>query len=131
MDEAGEWVLLMQWEIVKGAEPPLEELAGWLRVRGVDYPLPLDPYDVIIDRFSSPAPNGSQPTYLLRVRANVLRRLGLHPDQPGSSTFAPYPSLRTAYRLGWYGQGGHGEGAFRLRLRHMSLSESWRCSYNW
>jgi len=28
MDGTGEWVLLMQWEIVKGAEPPLEALAG-------------------------------------------------------------------------------------------------------
>lgn len=28
MDEAREWVLLMEWEIVKGAEPPLEALAG-------------------------------------------------------------------------------------------------------
>jgi hypothetical protein len=65
-----DWATITSYENLPGCPQPMAATRAWLRERGIDW-MPLSDNE---------------------IRADALRRLGLHPDQPSSIVRGPPPS---------------------------------------
>ncbi|GGV61313.1 hypothetical protein GCM10010277_66160 [Streptomyces longisporoflavus] len=54
--------------------------------------MPFPPDEVYVDHMCGPGPDGHwRGSFVIHVRADALRPLGLHPDQPTSRAVGPSP----------------------------------------
>ncbi|WP_308295734.1 hypothetical protein [Streptomyces odontomachi] len=84
-----EWILVADYVNAPGCPRPAAALRGWLRDRGIDWmPFTLDEVECRLS-CGIDAAGRRQGWYGVRVRADALWRLGLHPDQPTAAVRAP------------------------------------------
>lgn len=78
---SGEWVPVVSYENLPKGRRPAAALAAWLRDWGIDW-MPFADGDVRVDLACGPEPDGHwHGYYTIKVQADALRRIGLHPDQ--------------------------------------------------
>jgi hypothetical protein len=74
-------VEVLSYQNLPGSAGPAEALAAWLGDRGIDW-MPFAREAVRVDLCCGRSPDGHwDGWYSIKVRADELRRLGLHPDQ--------------------------------------------------
>jgi hypothetical protein len=82
MDGVHDWVRILQYENLPRSPRPQAALQDWLRERGIDW-MPIAPERIRIDLACGPDAEGRmRGWYTVSVRADELRRYGLHPDVP-------------------------------------------------
>ena len=60
---------------------PMAATRAWLRARGIDW-MPLSDNEIRWDLACGPGPEGRwRGWFTIQIRADALRKLGLHPDQ--------------------------------------------------
>jgi hypothetical protein len=86
-----DWVTVVCYENLPGCQPPPAALGAWLRERGIDW-MPLNDDGVRCNLACGPGSDGRwHGWYTIEIRADALRRLGLHPEQPSSVVRGPSP----------------------------------------
>lgn len=77
-----DWVTILQYENLPRGPRPQAALQEWLRARGIDWmPIPTD--QIRVDLACGPDRDGRmRGWFTISVRAEELRRYGLHPDNP-------------------------------------------------
>jgi hypothetical protein len=86
-----DWVTITSYENLPRCPKPRAATRAWLRERGIDW-MPFRDNEVRFDLACGPGPDGRwHGWYTIKVRADALRRLGLHPDQPSSIVRGPSP----------------------------------------
>jgi hypothetical protein len=95
-----EWIAVVRCENAPGHPQPMAAVRGWLRERGIDW-MPFAADEV---RWSLACGLDSEGLrrgrYEVRVRADALWRLGLHPDQPTAHVLCPPSASVVARRRG-------------------------------
>jgi len=89
VNEDPEWITVLAYENLPGCPAPAHAVADWLLDRGIDW-LPCGLEDIHINLYCGRRADGHwRGTFQIQMRADQLRHLGLHPDQPWSRITGP------------------------------------------
>lgn len=88
---SADWITIAAYDNLPGCLRPMAAARAWLRDRGIDW-MPFEQDEIRWGLACGIGPDGHWHGWFdIRIQADALRRLGLHPDQPTAKVIGPSP----------------------------------------